>query len=247
MAAPARGPTATFSGDQKILLMLLFSMTVLNYLDRHSLSVVAPVIRRELGLTQVQYAHAVNAFLIAYGLMYSGSGIVLDRIGYRTGLAFFAAFWSVACALHAAITGFWSLIAYRLLLGLAEPGGLTGAVKTVSKRFSAAQRGLATGIFIAGTGVGSLIAPPLIVFLSVRYSWRLAFLFAGAVGLFWLPLWLAATKPDGTARADGADSAGGSRRLAPLLADSRVRAYLLAVSWRMGFITTSCSGCRNIW
>ena len=186
--------SSSFSRQQWIIAVLLFFMILLNYLDRVVLSLLSPVIRAEFHLTQLDYAVAVNAFLIAYGVMYLGSGLVLDRIGSRTGLGLFVGLWSAACVLHAAISGFYSLVFYRFLLGVFEPGGWTGAVKTVSERFAPAQRSLAAGIFTSGAGIGSVIAPPLVIWLSLHYGWRSAFLVAGLAGLLWLPLWSRATR-----------------------------------------------------
>ncbi|MBY0502260.1 MAG: MFS transporter [Bryobacteraceae bacterium] len=184
----------TFTRPQWFIALLLFSMILLNYLDRVVLSLLSPVIRAEFQLTSMNYAMAVNAFLLAYGVMYVGSGILLDRLGSRRGLGLFVGLWSLACMLHAAIIGFYSLAAYRFLLGVFEPGGWTGAVKTVSERFAPAQRSLAAGIFTSGAGLGSVIAPPLVVWLSLHYGWRSAFLLAGLAGLLWLPLWWLATR-----------------------------------------------------
>jgi MFS transporter, ACS family, hexuronate transporter len=169
-------------------------MILLNYLDRVVLSLLSPVIRKEFDLNQADYATAVNAFLLAYGVMYLGSGLVLDRVGSRRGLGLFVGLWSAACALHSVITGFYSLVAYRFLLGVFEPGGWTGAVKTVSERFAPAQRSLAAGIFTSGAGIGSVVAPPLVVWLSLHYGWRSAFLVSGIAGLIWLPFWMLATR-----------------------------------------------------
>ena len=182
------------SPQQTLIAFLLFLMIVLNYLDRQILSVLAPVMRKEIGLTQTDYAFAVNSFLLAYAFMYAGSGLILDRVGSRKGLAIFVALWSVASGLHAAIRGLAGLVSFRFLLGLAEPGGWTGAAKTVSERFTPAQRGLASGIFTTGAGIGAVIAPPLIVFLSLKYGWRSAFLLASVAGLLWVPFWLCATR-----------------------------------------------------
>jgi ACS family hexuronate transporter-like MFS transporter len=168
-SSPAK---VALSPQQTLIAFLLFLMIVLNYLDRQILSVLAPVMRKEIGLTQTDYALAVNSFLLAYAFMYVGSGLMLDRVGSRKGLAIFVALWSVASGLHAAIRGFVGLVSFRFLLGLAEPGGWTGAAKTVSERFTPVQRGLASGIFTTGAGIGAVIAPPLIVFLSLRYGWR---------------------------------------------------------------------------
>lgn len=142
--------------EQAVLTGLLFLMMVMNYLDRQALSVVAPMMRAELGLTLMQYANAVNAFLAAYSIMYAGSGIILDRVGYRWGLAFFVTLWSIFSGLHAWTTGFASLMLFRFLLGLAEPAGFTGAVKTIALRFAPAQRALATASLGMGTGLGTL-------------------------------------------------------------------------------------------
>ncbi len=180
--------------EQTTLAALLFVAMVMNYLDRQALSVVAPMMRRELGLSVMQYANAVNAFLAAYSIMYTGSGIILDRIGYRTGLAVFVALWSLFSGLHGLIVGFGSLVLFRSLLGLTEPAGFTGAVKTIALRFAPAQRALATACLGMGTGLGNLLAPPVVVYLSLRYGWRTAFLVASSVGVLWVPAWLWATR-----------------------------------------------------
>ena len=170
------------------------TMILLNYLDRVVLSIVSPVLRQELSLSQGQYALALNAFLAAYAVMYLGSGLLLDKVGSRFGLAIFVLIWSVVSGLHGLTTGLAGLVVFRFALGLAEPGGWTGAVKAVSERFSPSQRGLASGIFTAGAGLGALVAPPLVVFLMLRYGWRASFWITGAAGLIWLPFWWRATR-----------------------------------------------------
>ena len=93
-------------------------MNLLNYLDRNALSVLAPLFRKELHLSPLDYAYAVNAFLTAYAIMYAGSGAIVDRLGYRLSLAIFVGAWSLAAGLHAAVTGLWTLVLFRFLLGL---------------------------------------------------------------------------------------------------------------------------------
>ena len=213
-----------FRREQWGIAALLFLMILLNYLDRVVLSIVSPVMRQELALTPADYALALNAFLAAYGVMYFGSGIIVDRIGSRLGLAVFVAIWSVASGLHALSAGLGSLMLFRFLLGLAEPGGWTGAVKAVSERFTAEQRGLATGIFTAGAGVGALLAPPLVVFLMLRFGWRAAFWLTAATGLLWIPLWWRASR---ALSGSGAPRTAGLRYLPQVLRDRRARAYVL--------------------
>jgi len=178
-----------FSRYQSGVAALLFTMLLLNYLDRQVLSIVFTQMKADLGLSQGQYTTAVNAFLLAYGFMYFGSGLILDRTGARIGVAVFVALWSLVSALHGLVGGFVSLIVLRFLLGITEPGGFTGAVKTVAERFSPTQRGLTTGIFTAGGGIGALIAPPALVFLTLHFGWRSAFVVSGLLGALWLPFW----------------------------------------------------------
>ena len=78
-----------FTRNQTALVVLLFFVSLLNYVDRQVLSVLVPVLKQEIGLTTEQYSTLVNAFLLAYGIMYTGSGLVLDRVGSRVGLMFF--------------------------------------------------------------------------------------------------------------------------------------------------------------
>jgi MFS transporter, ACS family, hexuronate transporter len=178
-----------FDKGQRWIAGLLFVMLLLNYLDRQVLSIVFFEMKKDLGFTQWQYTAATNAFLTAYALMYVGSGLVLDRIGARYGVALFVLLWSLVSALHGLVGGFTGLLVLRFLLGVTEPGGWTGAIKTVSERFTAPQRGLANAIFTSGAGAGALIAPPALVFLTQYYGWRSAFILTGICGLLWLPFW----------------------------------------------------------
>lgn len=232
MHAPrkAADPGMRFSRNQIFVAALLFAVAWLNYIDRQVLSVLMPVMKDKIGLTQIEYAWAVNSFLLAYGFMYTGSGLAMDRLGSRLGLALFVASWSVVSGLHAAVTGFASLVGLRFLLGLAEPGGWTGAIKTISERFTPVQRGLASGIFSSGATVATLAAPPLVVLLSVHFGWRMAFLIPSAAGLLWLPLWWKATRcPIGAAGSVRPSTTGlNARQIAGLFRDPRVIGYVLA-------------------
>src|SRR5437667_7153010 len=92
---PASAPgRIRFSRQQTAIVSLLFVVALLNYIDRLILSVLMPVMKDAVGLTVAQYAWLVNAFLLAYGIMYTGSGLVLDRLGSRLGLAIFVVVWS---------------------------------------------------------------------------------------------------------------------------------------------------------
>lgn len=173
-----------------ILAALLLLATMLNYIDRLTLSVLVGDIRKEFQLSAEDYAQIVSLFLLAYAIMYAGSGYLVDRLGTRRGFVLFMGCWSVAQMLHGFAVGKWSLGACRFLLGLAEPGNFPAAVKAVSEWFSAGERSIGIGIFNAGSSLGSAIAAPMAAFLALRYGWRFAFFATGALGLIWVAAWL---------------------------------------------------------
>ena len=178
-----------------VIAILLFLATTLNYGDRLTLSVVSPQVRAELGMNEQDYSQVVTLFLLAYAIMYAGSGYVVDRLGTRRGMTVFIATWSVAEMLHGLVGGKWSLAACRFLLGLGEPGNWPAAAKAVAEWFPPSQRALAIGIFNAGSSVGSLLAPPAVAYLTLRFGWRAAFVFTGALGFVWLIGWLVLYQP----------------------------------------------------
>jgi len=169
---------------------LLFLSTVINYIDRQTLSVLAPVLKEELGVTDSQYANILTAFLAAYTVMYVGSGFLVDRFGTRRSLAGFIAWWSAANMLHAFARGPWSLGGLRFLLGLGEPGNFMAAFKAVSEWYPAKERAFVHGLVQSGAAIGAIVAPPVITALNAAYGWQPAFLVTGALGFVWLVLWL---------------------------------------------------------
>ena len=173
-----------------IIALLLFLSTMINYVDRLALSIVSRDLRAEFHMTEQDYSYVITAFLVAYAVMYAGSGYLVDRLGTRRGFAAFISTWSIAALLHAVVVGRWSLTAVRFLLGLGEPGNWPAAAKAVGEWFPPHQRALGVGIFNAGSSLGSAIAPPMVAYLTLRYGWRFAFLFTGALGLAWLIAWL---------------------------------------------------------
>ncbi len=178
-----------------VIAAMLFLATAINYADRLTLSVVSSDLRREFGMTEQDYSHVVTLFLLAYSIMYAGSGYLADRLGTRLSFALFISTWSVAAMLHALARGKWSLAACRFLLGLGEPGNWPAAAKAVAEWFPASQRALGVGIFNAGASMGSAFAPPAVAFLTLRYGWRFAFIFTGGLGFVWLALWLFLYQP----------------------------------------------------
>jgi ACS family hexuronate transporter-like MFS transporter len=172
-----------------IIAGLLFFATLINYLDRQILSAVAPMLRSDLHLSNSQYAYAINAFLIPYAIMYAVGGKIIDWLGPRRGLAWSLGLWSVASLCHTFTLGLVDLCFYRFLLGAAEPGNFTATIKTVSAWFPVRERGFAVGAILSGTGLGAIVAPPIVLWLALHYGWRTAFLVTSLAGLCWLLLW----------------------------------------------------------
>lgn len=178
-----------------VLAAMLFLATMINYVDRTALSVVSGDVRREFGLTEQDYSHIVTIFLLAYAIMYAGSGYIVDRLGTKRGFALFISGWSVAQLLHAFAGGKWSLAGCRFLLGLMEPGNWPAAVKAVREWFPPQERAFGVGIFNAGSSIGSALAPPMVAWLTYSYGWRSAFIFTAALGFVWLAVWLVLYAP----------------------------------------------------
>ncbi len=169
---------------------MLFFASILNYIDRQTLSILAPTIQSELKLTNEDYAVVVNLFLGAYLVATLLSGRIVDRLGVRLSLALFVGWWSVANILTGFARSFGSLGACRFLLGLGEAGNWTAAPKAVSEWFPARERGIAIGLYTLGATLGATIAPLLIVGIASRFGWQMAFVITGVAGLVWLIPWL---------------------------------------------------------
>ena len=169
---------------------LLFFATVINYIDRQTLSVLAVQISDEFGLSNIDYAQVLQGFLICYSGMYVIWGVLIDKWGTRVALAVAMVWWSIANMLHGAARGALSLGVFRALLGAGEAGNFLAAEKAISEWFPPRERGLANGLVNAAAATGALISPLLIVWIYNNYGWRAAFVITGASGFVWLLFWL---------------------------------------------------------
>jgi ACS family hexuronate transporter-like MFS transporter len=171
------------------IVSLIFLATLINYVDRLTVSVLAPVITKALGLSNTEFGGVITWFLLAYTISQGVSGKLYDRVGTRRGFSFSIVLWSAAAG-HAFARGLTSLSALRFALGFGEAGNWPGAAKAVAEWFPVRQRALGMAIFNSGAALGSVVAPPLIVWLQVNYDWQTTFLVTGALGFVWLALWL---------------------------------------------------------
>jgi len=181
-----------------MMVALAFLATLINYLDRQTLSVAAPLLRDEFHLSNVGYSRILFAFMLAYTIMNGVSGALIDRLGLRIGYALCMFWWSAAAILHAFSTGFWSLATFRFLLGMGEAGNWPAAVKLVAEWFPVRERAMASGVFNSGSAVGAILAPPLIAWIILAAGWRTAFVAVGVVGFGWLLVWMFLYSPPST-------------------------------------------------
>ncbi|MEO8129053.1 MAG: MFS transporter, partial [Bryobacteraceae bacterium] len=172
-----------------LMISLAFWATVINYLDRQSLSVAAPVLREQFHMSNEVYSRVVFAFLLAYTVANGISGPLIDRLGTKVGYALCIGWWSIASILHAFATGPITLGLARLLLGIGEAGNWPAAIKLVAEWFPEMERALACGIFNSGSSVGAIIAPPLVAWILLTWGWPAAFVTTGVTGLVWLCVW----------------------------------------------------------
>ncbi len=169
---------------------LLFVASSINYIDRQTVAVLKPHLQEQLHWSESDYGWIVFAFQVAYAIMMIVSGRVIDRLGTRLGFALTLSWWSIAAMAHALARSAASFGVARFFLGAGEAGNFPAAVKTVAEWFPTKERALATGIFNAGTNVGAVLAAPMVVWLTLKWGWQLAFIFTGALGFIWLIFWL---------------------------------------------------------
>jgi ACS family hexuronate transporter-like MFS transporter len=168
---------------------LLFLSTVINYIDRQTLSVLGVHLKGEYKWSNTDFAMLIIAFRVAYAFGQTGAGRFLDWIGTRKGLSLGVAFYSVAAMLTSLATGLRSFAFFRFLLGAGEAANWPGATKAVSEWFPKRESGWAVALFDSGSSVGGAIAPFLVFGVyHVFGSWRPAFIATGALGFLWLLL-----------------------------------------------------------
>lgn len=173
-----------------LLCLLLLAATTLNYLDRQTLSILAPFIQQDLDLDNEALGWTFSAFYYAYTLAQFGVGVVLDRLhlGWSYSLAVLA--WSAAAGLTGLARSFGALLSFRILLGIMEAANWPAAMRIVARALPPQDRALGNGIFTSGTSLGALIAPALALSAAAWVGWRGAFPAVASLGLVWFVVWL---------------------------------------------------------
>ncbi len=177
------------------ILTLLFLATTNNYLDRVILSILMPVIREEMTISDQYYGYITGAFQLAYTIGFLFMGKFVDRYGTRVGYAVATIFWSIASMAHGTARAPWMLALWRGMLGLGESANFPACIKAVAEWFPRKDRAFATGIFNAGTNVAAMVGPPLFVWMNMTIGWRVSFFITGGIGFIWLLPWLISYRP----------------------------------------------------
>lgn len=186
---PNPGQRRTIPSLRWWIAALLFASTAINYVDRQTLSLLAPYLKQEYHWTNTDYANIVVAFRIAYAFGQVACGRLMDRLGTKLGLTITVLWYSIVSVLTPLARGFASFLGIRLLLGAGESGNWPGATKAVSEWFPKHERGLATAVFDSGSSIGGAIAPLIILPLFFRWGFRAAFVIPGLLGFLWLLVW----------------------------------------------------------
>ena len=169
---------------------LLFASTVINYLDRQTLSVLAPYLKQQYHWNNENFAVIVIAFRVAYSIGQTLAGRLIDRIGTRKGLTITVIWYSIAAMLTSFAGGLRSFAFFRFLLGAGESANWPAATKAVAEWFPKKERGWAVALFDSGSSIGGAIAPVLVIGLYKFFgSWQPAFIIIGTLGFLWLGAW----------------------------------------------------------
>lgn len=168
---------------------ILFASTIINYMDRQTLSLLAPYLKLDYHWSNSDYANLVIAFRVAYSIGQTLFGRLMDRIGTRRGLTLTVAWYSIVSVLTSLANGFFSFAGFRFLLGAGESANWPAATKAVSEWFPKRERALATAFFDSGSSIGGAIAPFVVLWVYFRWGWRPAFAIPGMLGFVWLMAW----------------------------------------------------------
>lgn len=168
---------------------LLFTASLINYLDRAAISFALPLISRDFHLTPETKGLLLSSFFWSYALMQIPIGWCADRLNLRWLYAGAFALWSFAQGLTGLAGSLAVLIGFRILLGVGESIYLPGGTKIVSLLFERKDRGLPSGLFDFGTRTGLVLEGILVPWLLMRYGWRNTFLLLGFAALVWMVPW----------------------------------------------------------
>lgn len=194
------------------VLILLFFLSIITYIDRVCISVAGPRMQAELGLTPTMWGWVVGAFTLSYAFFEIPTGAMGDRLGSRVTLTRIVLWWSAFTALTGAVSNYAVLLITRFLFGIGEAGAYPNASSTISRWFPKRQRASATSVVWMASRVGGALSPVLVIPIQQAYGWRMSFYIFGAIGLIWVAVWYwwfrdSPLQKEGTSEAERAEIA----------------------------------------
>lgn len=188
-----------------IICALLFSATLINYMDRQVLGLLKPELAKVFHWGEQDYGNIVVAFQAAYAVGQMMAGPFIEWIGMKSAYAYAVVFWSLAAMAHTLARSVFGFGLARFGLGIGEAANFPACVRAITEWFPQRERSVATGIFNSGSNVGAIIAPLLVPLLFLQFGWKMAFIALGLAGLVWLAFWLALYDSPGKSQRVGAD------------------------------------------
>lgn len=172
------------------IVSIIILLTITNYLDRGNLSVAAPQIMQDLGISHTLMGVILSAFVWPYAIMNLPTGWAVDRFGVKVLLALAAGLWSLVAVLTGFARSVGIFIGLRVALGVSEAPLFPGALKATDTWFPDREKAAATSAYIAATQVGLALAPPLSTLLMAAFGWPAMFIIMGLIGFVALVGWL---------------------------------------------------------
>lgn len=192
-SAPPGGAAAEATGRSRVrygVLALVLVATIINYVDRVNISIAAPFMSKDLGIDKVQLGLIFSAFSWTYAFALLPGGYLVDRLGSRLMYGVSLIAWSVATVLQGLASGFASLFAFRLGVGLMEAPAFPANTRAVTMWFPQKERGLATSIFLVGQYAATALFSGLLLWLTIAVGWREVFFVTGGIGIVFGIVWL---------------------------------------------------------
>jgi MFS transporter, ACS family, glucarate transporter len=168
------------------VLILLFFLIFITYLDRVCISLVGVRIKSAFGLNNVQFGWVVGAFALAYAIFEIPSGMLVDRIGQRAVFIRIVLWWSFFTALTGFTVGLTSLLFTRFFFGMGESGAYPNSSSTIARWFPSAETGRSMSVLFFGQNAGAAIAPLIVVPIAIHFGWRAPFFVNGFIGFLWV-------------------------------------------------------------
>lgn len=168
----------------------LFTLTLINYIDRVSLSVASKVLKEEFDISPVAMGYLFSSFVWLYFIALIPMGYLVGRFGPKKVNGYGIGVWSIATACTALSTGFISLLSCRLVMGAGEATTYPAGARVIREWMPVKERGMATAIFHSGSLVGPAVGAIGFGWLVSAYGWRIAFVVAALLGFVWLAAWL---------------------------------------------------------